>query len=102
MHPEHLRLCRPFDGNAKGHPAHADTARTGTPNPPDYPLLSIQDISTTMNKVDNAIADLELRDHVEPYVYDEVANEYGRSGSAAASKAAREMKEAQKAERERG
>jgi hypothetical protein len=55
--------------NAKGYPAHADTARTGTPNPPDYPPLSTQDISTTMNKVDNAIADLKSRDHVEPNLY---------------------------------
>jgi hypothetical protein len=68
--------------DAKGQPAHGDTARTGTPNPPDYPLLSTQDISTTMNKVHNAIADLESRDHVEPYMYDEVAREYGCSRSA--------------------
>jgi hypothetical protein len=68
--------------DAKGQPAHGDTARTGTPNPPDYPLLSTQDISTTMNKVHNAIADLESRDHVEPYTYDEVAREYGCSRSA--------------------
>jgi hypothetical protein len=35
-----------------------------------------------MNKVDNAIADLESRDHAEPYMYDEVAHEYGCSRSA--------------------
>lgn len=35
-----------------------------------------------MNRVDKAITDLESRDHVEPYMYDEVAAQYGCSRSA--------------------
>ena len=53
---------KPRDGNAQRRPAHGDTVRTGTLQPPDYPLLSIYNISININKVDKAIADLELRD----------------------------------------
>ena len=35
-----------------------------------------------MNKIDKAIADLESRERVESYMYDEVANKYGCSRSA--------------------
>jgi hypothetical protein len=68
--------------NAKRHPTHGDTVRTRTPQSPDYPLISSHSISINMNKVDKAIADLESRDRVESYMYDEVAKLYGCSRSA--------------------
>jgi hypothetical protein len=68
--------------NAKRHPAHGDTVRTGTLQPPDYPLLSSHNISINMSKVNKAIADLESRDQVESYMYNKVADTYSCSRSA--------------------
>jgi hypothetical protein len=68
--------------NAKRHPAHGDTVRTGTLQPSDYLLLLSHNILINISKVDKAIANLESRDQVELYMYNEVADTYSCSRSA--------------------